>query len=66
VASAGSAILVANRVAGRVHTIDRVDLASRSATELPTLGVFKNDINISTTLVAAANGSSIMAASAGS
>lgn len=64
VASAGNAILVASRVAGPVHTIDRVDLATRTATQLPTLGVYKNDININTTLVAAANGSSIMAAEA--
>ena len=61
VASSAGAILVANRVAGPIHTIDKVDLNSRTATELPSLGVYKNDININTALVASPNGSSIMA-----
>lgn len=61
IASSGRATLVANRVAGPVHTIDRVDMASRSASALPTLGIYKNEINQNTTLVASANGSSIFA-----
>jgi uncharacterized protein (TIGR03437 family) len=64
VASAGNTILVANRVAGPKHVIDRVDLASGTATQLPSLGVFQNDVNINTTLVASPNGSSILAAEA--
>ncbi len=64
VASSAKAILVANRVSGSVHTIDRVDLGTRQATQLPTLGVFANDVDQNTNLVASPNGSSIMAASA--
>ncbi len=64
VAASGRAILAANRVAGPFHTIDRVDLLTRSATELPTLGVFENKIDINTILVPSANGSSILAAQA--
>lgn len=63
-AASANAILAATRVAGTKHTIDRVDFFSRTATELPTLGVFENNININTALVASANGSSIMAAQA--
>jgi len=61
IASSGRATLVACRVAGPVHTIDRVDLVSRSASALPTLGIYKNEINQGTTLVASGNGSSILA-----
>lgn len=61
VAVSGRAILTANRVSGPVHTIDRVDMATRQATELPSLGVWENDISESTVLVASPNGSSIMA-----
>ena len=61
IASSGRATLVACRVAGPVHTIDRVDILSRSASTLPTLGIYKNDINQNMTLVASANGSSIFA-----
>jgi uncharacterized protein (TIGR03437 family) len=64
VAASANAILVANRVAGTVHVIDRVDLANRVATELPSLGVFENNVNINTVLVASPNGSSILAAAA--
>jgi DNA-binding beta-propeller fold protein YncE len=62
IASSGKAILAANRVAGPVHTIDRIDLVTRTATALPTLGIFKNEMNPNTILVASGNGSSIMAA----
>lgn len=61
IASSGRATLVACRVAGPVHTIDRVDFLSRSASTPPTLGIYKNDINPNMTLVASANGSSIFA-----
>jgi uncharacterized protein (TIGR03437 family) len=64
VAASGRAILAANRVAGPYHTIDRVDLFTRSATELPSLGVFENKIDGNTVLIPSANGSSILAAQA--
>jgi len=64
VASSGKATLVANRVAGPIHMIDIIDMVTRTGTTLPTLGVYENNINISTTLVATPNGSSIMAAQA--
>lgn len=64
VAASGRAILAACRVAGPNHTIDRVDFAARTATELPSLGIFENKINVNTVLVASANGASIMAAQA--
>jgi uncharacterized protein (TIGR03437 family) len=63
-AASANAILSATRVAGPKHTIDRVDLFSRTAVELPTLGVYDNTIDINTALVASANGGSIMAAQA--
>jgi uncharacterized protein (TIGR03437 family) len=64
VAASANAILVASRVAGPNHTIDRVDLGTRTATTLPSLGVFTNSVNINTNLVASPNGSSILGVSA--
>jgi uncharacterized protein (TIGR03437 family) len=63
-ASSGKATLAATRVAGPKHKIDRVDMFTRMAIEMPTLGVFENDININTALVSSTNGSSILAAEA--
>lgn len=63
-ASSGHAILAATRVAGPKHKIDRVDLFSRVATELPNLGVYENTIDVNTAMVAAGNGSSILIAQA--
>lgn len=62
IASSGNAILAASRVAGPVHTIDRIDMVTRSASTLPSLGVFQNSIPLNTVLVASPNGSSILAA----
>lgn len=62
IAASANAILAATRVAGPKNTIDRIDLFSRTATELPTLGIYDNNIALNTALVASANGSSIMAA----
>ena len=64
IASSARTILVANRVAGPIHTIDKVDLNTRTASTLQSLGVYKNDININTALVASPNGSSILAVEA--
>ena len=62
IASSGNATLAASRVAGPTHTIDRIDLASRTASTPDTLGMFENSINVNTVLVAAENGASILAA----
>ncbi|HEY2016366.1 MAG TPA: hypothetical protein VGH38_22835, partial [Bryobacteraceae bacterium] len=62
IAVSGRAILAASRVAGPVNTIDQIDLTSSSAAPLASLGPYKNDIHISTTLAAAPNGATIMAA----
>ncbi len=64
IAASGNAILVASRVAGPVNTIDRVDMVTRMAYQLPSLGVFKNEIDVNTVLVAAPNGGSILIAMA--
>ncbi len=64
IAASSNAILVASRVAGSEHTIDRIDLTSRTATTLPSLGVFKNTIAVDTVLAATPNGSAVIAASA--
>ncbi|MBI4891604.1 MAG: hypothetical protein HY821_13345 [Acidobacteria bacterium] len=63
-ASSAKATLAASRVLGTAHKIDRVDFLSRSAVELPTLGIYENTIHINTALAASANGSTILAAQA--
>ena len=64
-ASSGRAILAAVRSASSAdHKIDRVDLASRTAVELPSLGPWVNKVDIDTVLAASPNGASILAASA--
>ncbi len=63
-AASAKAILAATRVAGPKNTIDRVDFFSRTATELPTLGVFDNSIDLNTALAASSNGGTILAAQA--
>ncbi|MBZ5596071.1 MAG: hypothetical protein LAP39_27830 [Acidobacteriia bacterium] len=62
IASSGNATLAASRVAGPVHTIDRIDLLSRRAFTPLTLGMYENNVNINTTLAASVNGASILAA----
>lgn len=59
-AASGKAILAASRVAGPEHMISRVDMLTRSATPLPTLGTFKNSVHVNTMLTASPNGSAIM------
>ncbi len=63
-AVSGRAILAACRVAGPKHTIDRVDLNLRLATELPTLGIWENKIHEDTVLAATPNGAAILVAQA--
>lgn len=62
IAASSNAILAASRVAGPVHTIDRIDLLAESASTLPSLGPYKNDVNVSTTLMASPNGANVIAA----
>jgi uncharacterized protein (TIGR03437 family) len=62
IASSGNATLAASRVAGPVHTIDRIDLLSRRAYTPLTLGMYENNINVNAVLTASANGASILAA----
>jgi uncharacterized protein (TIGR03437 family) len=64
IAESGGALLAASRGAGGTHTVDRIDLVSRTAATLPSLGVFQNSINQDTVLAPTPNGASIMAASA--
>ena len=62
IASSGNATLAASRVAGSVHTIDRIDLLSRQAYTPVTLGMYENSVNVNTVLSASANGATILAA----
>jgi len=64
IAASSRAILAATRNAGERHTIDRIDLAWRTAVELPSLGIFQNDVHMDTVLSASASGGSIYAAGA--
>ena len=62
IASSNRATLAASRVAGPVHTIDRIDLLSRSVDTPATLGVYENNINVNTVLTPSANGAFVLAA----
>lgn len=64
IAATGRSILAAIRVAGATHVIDKVDLVTRTATQLPSLGVYENNIDDSTVLIATPNGGRIMAVQA--
>jgi uncharacterized protein (TIGR03437 family) len=64
IASAAGATLAASRVAGPQHKISRIDFISRTATELPSLDVFENNINVNTVLIPSPNGAKIFGASA--
>jgi len=61
VATSGRTILAASRV-GPDHKISRVDFLARSATSLPSLGVFENKIDAGTVLVGSPNGRTIFGA----
>lgn len=64
IAASGRAILAAARVAGPEHKIDRVEMATRSASVYPSLGVWENKVDINTVLAASTNGASILIAQA--
>jgi uncharacterized protein (TIGR03437 family) len=63
IAVSSRAVLAAVRVAGSTHVIDSVDVPSRTANQLPTLGIFQNSVNIDTVVASAPSGGSILAAS---
>jgi uncharacterized protein (TIGR03437 family) len=47
---------------GGPGVIDRIDFAARRATYLPSLGIYKNDVNVAGVLAPAPNGGSILVA----
>lgn len=63
-AAAGGVILAACRVAGPKHVLDRVDLHLRRAVELPSLGVWENNIHVDTVLAPTPNWGAILVAQA--
>ncbi len=64
VASSSNAILAVTRNAsGGDPTIHKIDLATRSSSRLPSLGVYDNKVALNSVLSASSNGSSIMMAS---
>jgi DNA-binding beta-propeller fold protein YncE len=62
IAASANGILAASRAAGPPHKIDRVDLLTQTASALPSLGPFKNEVHASTTLLPTPNGANIVAA----
>lgn len=62
IAVSGNAILASVRSAGGPHTIDRIDMVTRTASTPPSLGVFTNDVTLNTALAASPNGSAILIA----
>jgi uncharacterized protein (TIGR03437 family) len=65
IAVSGKAILSLVRdVAGDAPgTVDRIDFSARRATQLPTLGIYKNSVNPDAVLAASPNGATILLAS---
>jgi len=64
IAASGNAILgLVRDVAGDAPgAVDRIDLVNNVATELPSLGIFRNNVNPGGVLAAAPNGGSILVA----
>jgi uncharacterized protein (TIGR03437 family) len=46
----GDILATVRSAAGNEHKIDRINFEARTATELPSLGIYKNDINVDTVL----------------
>lgn len=63
-AASGNGMLAACRVAGPKHKIDKLQIfgVDSYGVELPTLGVWENDIDIDTALVGSPSGSTVLAA----
>jgi uncharacterized protein (TIGR03437 family) len=65
IAASSNAILAVTRNAGGGDpTIHRIDLATRTSSRLPSLGVYQNKVALNSVLAASTNGSSILLASA--
>jgi uncharacterized protein (TIGR03437 family) len=63
IAVSGGAILASIRsAASPEHKIDRVNFEARTATELPTLGIYRNAIHVNTGLAASPSGRTILIA----
>ena len=54
--------LCRNAAKGGPGIIDRIDFAARTATELPSLGIYKNDVHPGGVMSPAPNGGSIFVA----
>jgi len=66
VATSNNAILVlANNNANNTGVIDTVNFAARSATQLPTLGIFQNQLSVTAVLTGSPNGNNILVADPG-
>src|SRR5882757_3993200 len=64
IAESGKTMLALTRnvAAGGPGTIDRIDFAARKATELPSLGIYKNSVNPGGVLSPAPNGGTVLVA----
>jgi uncharacterized protein (TIGR03437 family) len=62
IAVSGNAILASVRSAGGPHTIDRIDMVTRTAFTPPSLGAYSNDVTLDTSLAASSDGSKILIA----
>lgn len=64
VATSNRAILATTRSSsGGVHMVHRIDLATRTSSRLPSLGIFKNETAVNTVATGSPNGSTILFAS---
>jgi uncharacterized protein (TIGR03437 family) len=66
VAASGKALLIMSRnvtALGGPGVIDRVDLSMHTASYLPSLGIYTNNLNVQTVLTSSPNGSNILIAS---
>ena len=63
-ASSNAILAVTRNASGGDPTIHRIDLASRTSSRLPSLGVYQNKVALNSVMTASSNGSSILIASA--
>jgi WD40 repeat protein len=62
-ASSNAILAVTRNASGGDPNIHRIDLASRSSSRLPSLGVYQNKVAVNSVMTASSNGSSILIAS---